>query len=155
MVKIKFPKISAVGFHHDEPEVFVTTQWTKNPQKSLLFLLFRWILAGFYIGIVAYSWTNNINSGIFRFWFIYMTSLGIFICMISTTYSAFLTTFYQFSIINLEPNSLSYKLYWFLSNVSTVLAFMITIIYWSVLFNGMCHLRFCDFSVDWALIIRI
>lgn len=140
MVKMKFPKISSVGFHHDEPEVFVTTQWTRDTEKNLLFLLFRWVLAGFYIGVVAYSWTSNINSGIFRFWFIYMTSLGIFICMISTTFAAVLATLYQFDAITINSQSSSYKLYWFLSNISTVLAFMITIIYWSVLFNGKCDI---------------
>lgn len=140
-VKLKFPKISAVGFNHDEPEVFVTIQWTRSPQKSLLFLLFRWILAAFYIGVVAYSWSENITNGTFKFWFIYMTSLGIFICMISTVYAAFLTTFYHFDVINLDSQSSSYKLYWLLSNISTVLAFMITVVYWSVLFNGKCAIR--------------
>lgn len=133
---MKIPKLQRIGFHHDEPELFVTTQWTRNAQKSVLFLIFRWILAGFFIGIVAFSWTKSFNSDTFKFWWIYLTNWGILICMISTTFAAFLTTFYHFSWIKLESQSASYKVYWFLSNVSTVLAFVITIVYWSILFNG-------------------
>lgn len=150
VAKIKFPKISGAGFHHDEPEVFVTTQWTRQPVKSLLFLLFRWLLAGFYIGIVAYSWSSNINNGTFNFWFIYMTSCGIFICMISTVFAAFLTTFYHFDVITLDSQSSSYKVYWFLSNISTVLAFMITVVYWSILFNGECKNRLSQAIIQFA-----
>lgn len=138
VVKIRFPKLSGVWFHHDEPEVFVSTQWTKQPKKSLLFLLFRWILAGFFIGVFAYSMTGTITNGNLRFWFIYMTNIGLFICMIATFFAACLTTVHHFDIISLESQSSSYKLYWFLSNISTVLAFMITVVYWSVLFNGKC-----------------
>lgn len=136
VVKVKIPKLQRVGFHHDEPELFVTTQWTRQVEKSLIFLLFRWILAGFFIGIVAYSWTNSISRGSFGFWFIYLTNWGILFCMISTTFAAFLTTFYHFNWTKLESQSASYKLYWFLSNVSTVLAFVITVVYWSILFDG-------------------
>lgn len=139
MVHLKLPLISRIGFHHDEPELFVTTQWTKNPERSNLFLLFRWILAAFFIGIVAYSWTNSISSGFFNFWFIYMTNWGIILCMIATTFAAILTTCYHFNLTTLDSQSRSYKVYWFLSNVSTVLAFMITIVYWTVLFEGNCE----------------
>lgn len=136
VVKVKIPKLQRIGFHHDEPELFVTTQWTRNVEKSLLFLLYRWVLAAFFIGIVAYSWTKSISGGYFRFWFIYLTNWGILICVTSTTFAAVFTTCYHFNWIKLHSQSASYKLCWFLSNVSTVLAFMITVVYWSILFNG-------------------
>lgn len=138
MVHVKLPLISRIGFHHEEPELFVTTQWRRNVEKSNLFLIFRWILALFFIGIVAYSWTNSISSGFFSFWFIYMTNWGILLCMISTTFAAVLTTCYHFDVIDLDSHSRSYKVYWLLSNISTVLAFMITIVYWTILFEGNC-----------------
>lgn len=136
VVPVKLPKWSRVGFTHEEPELFVTTQWTRNAEKSWTFLLFRWLLAGFFIGVVSYSWTNAIVHNGFRFWFLYMTSWGIFICMLSTTFSACLTTLYHFKCITMTTQSVSYKVQWFLSNVAVVLAFMITVVYWSVLFNG-------------------
>lgn len=139
VVKVGLPKVTQCGFHHDEPELFVKSQWQRG-EKSFLFLLFRWALAAFFIGTLAYSWTNVIRNEAFKFWFIYMTNWGLFLCTISTSLAAFLTTFYHFGWKKFESQSISYKVFWFLSSVSTVLAFVITIVYWSILFNGNCEL---------------
>lgn len=137
MVKVKSSSVLRVfSFWHDDPEHFVTTQWTKDMRKSFLFLLYRWMLAGFFIGVVAYSWTSSISRGFFSFWFIYMTNLGLLICTFTTTFAAALVTLYHFDAIAINPQSSSYKLYWLLSNISTVFAFIITVVYWSILFNG-------------------
>lgn len=133
------PKLStsSVRLHHDEPEQFVTSQWASSAKRTKHFLVFRLLLGAMYIGILSWSWSSNITSrSSFEFWWIYMTSWGIFICTISTVYSAVLTTLYHFSLIKLTSQSASYKVYWFLSSTSTVLAFMITVVYWSILFNG-------------------
>lgn len=125
-----------VALRHDNPEHFFTTQWTKDVRKSVWFLLFRWILAGFFIGTVAFSWKSSISRNYFNFWFIYMTNLNLLLCTITTTFAAVLVSLYHFDAVTVEPRSNSYKLYWLLSNVSTVFAFIITIVYWTVLFNG-------------------
>ena len=119
---------------HKNPEVFVISQWCKP--KSIFFLLYRYLLAITFIGILTYSITNSIIvNHDFGFWFIYLTNNGLLICTLTTTYAATLTTFYQFDWIRLETESKSYKIYWLLSNVSIVLAFVISIVYWSVLFK--------------------
>jgi hypothetical protein len=128
--------LSLITLRHENPEHFFTTQWTKTVRKSIWFLLFRWILAAFFIGTLAYSWTSSISKGYFGFWFIYMTNLNLLLSTLTTTYAAVLVSLYHFDAITVEPRSTSYKLYWFLSNVSTVFAFIITIVYWTVLFNG-------------------
>lgn len=130
-----FSKTANLWFHSENPKVFVKSQW-QSEDKSLIFVIYRWILAAFYISVVGYSWTNAIMYHSFTLWFIYMTSWGIFLGMITTTFAAILTTLHHVNAITLNPKSASYKVYWFLSNVSTVLAFLITIIYWSVLFDG-------------------
>lgn len=134
-VKINFSKFANPTLRHDDPEVFFKSQW-QTERKSLIFLIYRWNLAAFFIGIVSYSWSSNIIKGTFNYWFIYMTSWGILLCAITTTVAAVLTTFYHFGRIEINSKSTSYKVYWFLSYVSTVLAFLITIVYWSVLFDG-------------------
>jgi hypothetical protein len=124
-----------IDFNHKNPESFVRSQW-QSGNKSVGFLIFRWFLALFFIGGLSYAWVDNIQKGEFGFWFIYMTNWGLTICTLTTIYAAILTTLHHFQKLNLTNESLSYKILWWLSNVSTVLAFMITIIYWAVLFNG-------------------
>lgn len=135
VVKVGFKKVANLSLRSDDPTVFVKSQW-QSSEKSTVFLIYRWIIAAFYIGIVAYSWAKNIYYGTFQFWFIYMTSWGIFLCMITTTFAAVLTTLYHFKAIELESKAVSYRVYWILSNVSTVFALVITIVYWSLLFDG-------------------
>lgn len=139
------PKLSAssLKFHHEEPELFVTSQWARSAKKTTHFLVFRLLLGALYVGILSWSWSNNIRASYsFGYWWIYMTSWGIFVCTISTVYSAVLTALYHFGLIELSSHSTSYKVYWLLSSTSTVLAFMITVVYWSILFNGICVFYF-------------
>lgn len=135
IVKMKLPNFAQIGFHHENPKVFAQSQW-QSGERSAKFLTFRWLLAAFYIGITAYSMTEMALAGTYRYWFIYMTHWGIFISTLATTFGAILTALYHFDKIAIESHSLSYKAYWFLSNVSTVFAFVITVVYWVVLFEG-------------------
>jgi hypothetical protein len=134
MVKVTTNFVT-LHFNHRKPESFVKSQ-CQSQQKSALFLTFRWLLALFFIGGIAYVWTDNIIAGRFGFWFIYMTNWGLCLCTISTVYAAVLTTHYHVKRYELTTESLSYKILWWLSNVSTVMAFMITLIYWIILFEG-------------------
>lgn len=139
VVIAKLSLISKFGSSHENPEVFVTPQWSREVKKSVWFMIFRLLLAAFYIGTLSYSLATSAREGYIDFYAIYMTHWGLILCTISTTLAAFLATFYQFDVIQLKPQSLSYKVFWFLSNVSTVWAFVITIVYWGLLFNGNYH----------------
>lgn len=134
MVKVSTNFVN-LKFNHRKPESFVRSQ-CQSQQRSAIFLTFRWIIALFFIGGISYTWTNNIIDGTFGFWWIYMTNWGLFICTISTFYAAVLTTYYHVNKLELSTESLSYKVLWWLINVSTVMAFMITLVYWIVLFEG-------------------
>lgn len=137
VVDAKNSVLSSLGFHHDEPELFVTSQWTALPKKTAHFLIFRWVLAGFYVGILSWSWTSTISrdSGL-DYWFIYLTNWGLMLCVLSTVYSVTITTLFYCDLITLKPQSALYKVYWLLSNISVVAALLITTVYWSILFNG-------------------
>ncbi|CRK87908.1 CLUMA_CG001695, isoform A [Clunio marinus] len=124
-----------LGFYHENPIVFIQSQWQRN-DRSILFLLYRWILAAFFIGILAYSWTRAIRNGTFAFWFIYLTNLGLIFCIVATTFAAILATFYYRNPHRLESQSTSYKFLWFWSNVAVTSALVITIVYWTLLFDG-------------------
>lgn len=58
-------------------------------------------------------------------------------CMITTFFGAVLVTAHHFNWIKTGSEmTFSFKAYWFLSNATTVLAVVITVVYWSVLFDG-------------------
>lgn len=120
---------------HKNPEVFVMSQWQRK-SKSISFLIYRFLLAISFISIFTYSITTSIVvNHDFGYWFIYLTNNGLFICTLAASYATILVSFYHFNWLHLETNAISYKIYWLLSNVSTVLAFVISIVYWSVLFE--------------------
>lgn len=123
------------SFNHNQPKVFVQSQW-QSGNKSLKFLIFRWILAAYFIATVAFSWQRALSRNAFGTWWIYMTDWGILLCMISTTYGAVLTTRHHQDSIKMNSQSSEYKIYWFLSNVGTVLAFVISTFYYGMLYGG-------------------
>lgn len=134
MVVRYLPKLKHFGFYHENPEVFAMSQW-QTSTKSLFYLLYRWIIAIFFVGTLAYSMTDSVAASEMEYWFIYMTNIGLFICMIASIYGAVFVSLYHFSLIHIESSSINYKLYWFLTNVAIVLAFVITIVYWATLFD--------------------
>jgi hypothetical protein len=135
MVFKALPKIKSWHLSHKNPEVFCQSQWQKSI-KSLIFLIYRILLALLFIGILTYSMTHSaVIDDDLDFWFIYLTNNGLLICTITTTYAALLVTLYHFDKIKLETDSLSYKIFWLLSNVAIVLAFVISIVYWALLFE--------------------
>lgn len=135
MVFKTLPKIKSWQLSHKNPEVFCMSQWQRRT-KSWTFLIYRVLMAILFIGILSYSMTHAAVIGSdFDYWFIYLTNNGLLICTLATTYAAFLVIFYHFDWINLESESISYKIYWLLSNVAIVLAFVISIVYWALLFE--------------------
>jgi hypothetical protein len=120
------------SFQHNHPEVFVQSQWQKDA-KSEKFLVFRWGLAVLFMVTVFVSWFRSLCNGSFSFWWIYMTDWGILLCMISTTLGALLTTLYHDDALQLNPQSIEYKVYWLLTTIATNLAFVITTFYYGLL----------------------
>lgn len=120
---------------HKNPEVFCMSQWQRKP-KNLIFLIYRILLAALFIGILTYSMTHSVViESDFDYWFIYLTNNGLLICTITTTFGALLVILYHFDKISLESENMSYKIFWLLSNVAIVIAFVISIVYWALLFE--------------------
>lgn len=132
---MKFQTNFYKSFNHNQPEVFVQSQW-QSEAKNLKFLVFRWTLAAYFIATVAFSWQRALSRNAFGIWWIYMTDWGILLCMISTTYGAILTTCHHQDSLKMNSQSTEYKVYWLLSNVSTVLAFVISTFYYGMLYSG-------------------
>ena len=70
---------------------------------------------------------------------IYLTNWGLLMSMIMTILGAVLVTAYYFDKMIVQQNRIMpvvFKAYWFLSNTATVIAFGITILYWSLIYEG-------------------
>lgn len=128
------PKINTCGFGHDNPDVFAMSQWQNKP-KSIIYLMYRWVFAVFFVCVLVYSMLSSVQDWTIGYWFIYLTNIGLLICSIYSVCAAIFVSVYHFDVIKLEASSFSYKIFWYLSNVTIVLAFLISIVYWATLFD--------------------
>ncbi|XP_059616897.1 protein rolling stone-like [Phlebotomus argentipes] len=133
------------GFNHDPPEDLVRSQWQRR-NKSGLYLVYRWLIAALFIAAVAVSMSGNATASDWGFYFIYLTNWGIVACMVTTTMGAILVSLWHFhpqfsarvEVEGVVPTA--FKVYWALHNSTLVMSIIITIIYWSILFDAEIHI---------------
>lgn len=139
-VQMSFLNKLTFNFHADDPTVFVKSQWQKS-EKSFPFLIYRWVLTGLYIFIVIYGF-SFLKGGNFFIVILFFTNWGLILCMITTSFAMILTTLHYYDRLNLSDHCAVYKTYWFLSNITTVFAFLITLIYYAVIVTTNCNTLF-------------
>lgn len=123
------------SLEHARPADFVQSQWQRS-EKNLAFVLYRWIIAGFYVFSVLVSLAKSIQCEHFHVYFIYLTHWNLCFTMVSMVQSAWLTTAYYRDRLKINKTmTRSLKVYWFLSTSSNMYAFLVTIIYWTVLYK--------------------
>ncbi|XP_064553788.1 protein rolling stone-like [Drosophila montana] len=126
-------KCSKFSLHHDEPADFCRSQWQRG-ERCFIWLIYRWLLAAFFAGGVIGSLVQDYNDGR---WFIYLTDWGFTLCFYACAYGAVLATIYFIRPSYFEPGSWALKIYWCSHYTTTVLAMMITLVYWSALYSSM------------------
>ncbi|XP_062130307.1 LOW QUALITY PROTEIN: protein rolling stone-like [Drosophila sulfurigaster albostrigata] len=119
--------------HHDEPGDFCRSQWQRG-DRSIIWLLYRWLFAAFFAGGVLASCIQHFNEGT---WFIYLTDWGFVLCFYACTYGAVVATIYFIRPSYFEPGSSALKIYWASHFTTTVLALMITLVFWTALYPSM------------------
>ncbi|XP_022230865.2 protein rolling stone-like [Drosophila obscura] len=124
---------SKFSLHHDDPGVFCRSQWQRG-QRNILWLLYRWIWAGFFAGGVIGSLVRHYNGGT---WFIYLTHWGFSLCFYACTYGAVVATIYFIKPSYFAPGSVALKIYWLSHYTTVVLAMMITLVFWAALYPSM------------------
>lgn len=123
------------SFEHAKPIEFVQSQWQRS-EKSLAFVLYRWIIAGFYVFSVLVSLATSLHCNHIHVYPIYLTHWNLCFTAVSMVLAAWLTTAHfrnRLKINKTMPRS--FKAYWFLSTSSNMYAFLVTIIYWCVLYK--------------------
>ncbi|XP_002133333.2 protein rolling stone-like [Drosophila pseudoobscura] len=124
---------SKFSLHHDDPGVFCRSQW-QHGDRSILWVLYRWLLVAFYATGVTMSFIKVFNEGT---WFIYLTHWGFSLCLYVCIYGAVVATIYFIRPAYFAPGSVALKIYW-LSHFATVtLSMLITLIYWAALYPSM------------------
>ena len=145
LLKIGRPSIRSIKLHHENPEVFSKSQWQKSA-KSWLFLTYRWCMSAFFIFVLTYSLMKDPTTIVY--FFIYLTNIGILLVTLFTLYAAIFVTLYHFDMVKVDSDALSYKFFWILSSMSIILAFMITIVYWSALYDWQSGMNIIKLIAD-------
>ncbi|XP_011189322.2 protein rolling stone [Zeugodacus cucurbitae] len=115
---------------HEPAEDFFKSQWQSQP-KSIIWLIYRWLLAvTFAVGVLG-SLIQTFNEGK---WFIYLTDWGFFLCLYTSLFGAILVTIYYCSKDNIPVPPWALKLYWASYWITLCLATLITFIYWIFIF---------------------
>lgn len=119
------------NLEHKNPEVFFKPFWQNSDEKSVDFLIFRWFNAAIFTIIVTKNiYESHFLAGKLRHWISYQSCWNLILTSISNTYSAILTTFYHYDKLQLSSESWCYKILWCLTNIVTVVALEISILYW-------------------------
>ncbi|XP_012160364.1 protein rolling stone isoform X1 [Ceratitis capitata] len=111
---------------HEPKEDFFRSQWQRQ-QKSLLWLIYRWLFAAVFTAGVVGSLIQTFGGGR---WFIYLTDWGFFLCMFTGIFGAVLVTIYHFSEGSVDVPLWALKFYWASYWTTLSLATLITFIYW-------------------------
>lgn len=122
-------------FEHDEPKDFVTSQWQRK-ERCVIYVLYRWLIAAFYVFSVIFSLSTAIYRKEFKVYFVYLTNLNLIATMVATLLSAVLVT--QFYREKYEiPNKMTaiLKFYWYIWMCTTMYAILISFIYWAILYR--------------------
>lgn len=101
------------------------------------YLIYRWIIAAFFVFSLAVSIDFNISQGYFRVFFIYMTHLNLCGTVVTSILIAVLVTFHHFNMLEIGPRMTKpLKVYWLLWNQSIVFAFLVDAAFWILLYKG-------------------
>lgn len=123
------------SFEHDSPADFLKSQW-QTKEKSVKYLIYRWSVAFYFVFSVSVSAITSIGRGEFRFYLIYLTHWNLIFSMLSMVLAALLVTFHHNGRLRVgDEMTRELKWFWFLSTSSNMYAFLVSLIYWSVLYR--------------------
>lgn len=128
------------GLNHDDPSVFVRSQW---PLDHRIYVLYRVVVAlGFIAWIIAdiIDETEKFYKDRFWIWFIFATNWSFILLTVTTIFEAICSTYYLVAARGLVDQQyfqeipICLKIQWLLYNLGANTAIVITISYWSFIF---------------------
>ncbi|CAK1602286.1 unnamed protein product [Parnassius mnemosyne] len=129
--------LSKLGLEYSKPSTFYLSAWQTN-RSVIPLLIWRSILFLASLGIVLTSMVMYGQGGKLKFWFIYLTHWGITLNTLATGFSVAVSVrCYLYGPIGADFGLPWYvKSYWVLYNSAVPMAFLITVFYWTVLYEA-------------------
>ncbi|XP_044266020.1 protein rolling stone-like [Tribolium madens] len=137
--------LKQLSLEHEEPILFVVSQWQKEQKPSVMYLVYRWIIGVFFFTtfLISVCVVKHPDADLsFKAkWLIYLTNWGYTICTLQSLISAMALSICVLALrlrkyLNLQSITLKfYKLYWMLNVIATDTALEITILYWSLIYD--------------------
>jgi hypothetical protein len=113
-----------------EVKIYLKSQW-QIVDKSLKFVLYRWIFAGFFLFAITMSLLDYYDKEDIRHWLLYETNWGLVIGLYAGINSAVLVTLDYFGKLNtIEMSRKNLNILWWCTSVSVPLALQITTVFW-------------------------
>ena len=122
------------SFEHESPADFLTSQWQERDRSSV-YLVYRWSIACFFVFSFVVSVITAVIRSELLVYLIYLTHWNLIFTTASMVLSAVLVTRYNKNQLNCDKMTKEMKILWFLSSSSYMYAFLISLIYWTLLFN--------------------
>lgn len=128
---------------HDDPEIFVICQWQQKSSPSIWYLIYRWLVVIYFITtwLLSVLLVKTKTDDYQLKWLIYLTNWGYTTCTFQALLAAFMLTGYilahrkQHYASFKDGSFICYRIYWAFNTIATVLACVITIVYWSFIYN--------------------
>ncbi|CAG9796419.1 unnamed protein product [Diatraea saccharalis] len=126
-----------LNLEHSRPADFYLSVWQSNRSTAPLLVL-RTLLFLASLGITVTSIVLYIINSWVGFWWIYLTHWGLSVLTLATGFSVAISArCYFYGPISGEYRLPWYiKVYWVLFNIAVPLSFLITLFYWTVLFEA-------------------
>ncbi|KAJ8918719.1 hypothetical protein NQ315_015039 [Exocentrus adspersus] len=126
---------------HDDPYIFIYSQWQRNKSKpNLLYLTYRTVIALLFLITWLISIMRESNGGI---WPIFLTNWGYTVCTAQALMAFGMLAIYvlaprfpNFPNLREKTMKAAYPVYWVLYTIGTPLAFGITFMYWVVIYDA-------------------
>lgn len=135
----KYLSLNQISLRHERPITFVLSQWQIDQNTvNVKYCIFRTCMFITFFVSWVFSIVNEKTYDGSTKWPIYLTNWGFTICMIQALLACIMLTVccvtrkkqWQDSVLKIYP------VYWLLNVVATPVAFTITVIYWSLIYNA-------------------
>lgn len=134
-MKLSCGSINA-SFEYNSPTDFLQSQW-QTGEKSFVYLIYRWIVACFFVFSVLTSIVTATFYAHLQYYPIYLTHWNLIFTMITMVWSAYLVTLHYWNRLEVqEKMTRKLKIFWFFSTSSNMYAYLVSLIYWLVLFKS-------------------
>uniref|UniRef100_A0A1A9WBX3 Protein rolling stone n=1 Tax=Glossina brevipalpis TaxID=37001 RepID=A0A1A9WBX3_9MUSC len=142
-----FPEITPEHVHRHN---FYLCQWQRNTQVRIVYLFYRWLtaitcLAALVCSLLDIGRTEEHFENHYAKWWIYLTHWALLFCTLQAWLAAWIVTQgmmverEDFELMRRAKKSRLHHIYWVLYTCATVYAFVVTMMYWGLVYDPEVH----------------